>query len=62
MKKKIVMKKWVEVVLLIIAFICILVCMSENENTLTFFINHLLGGVILFIIGMLFVYYGRSDD
>lgn len=62
MKKKIVMKKWVEVVLLIIAFICMLICMSECDNTLTFFINHLLGGVILFIIGMLFVYYGRSDD
>lgn len=62
MKKKLVFKKWVEVVLLIISFICILVAMSDTDNTLTFFISHVLSGVILIIIAMLFMSYGRSDD
>lgn len=62
MKKKLVMKRWVEVVLEIIAFICVLICMSECDDTSTFIISHILGGIILVLIGMMFMSYGREGD
>ena len=62
MKKKIVMKRWVEVVLIIVAFICMLICMSECDDTSTFIFSHILGGIILVLIGMMFMSYGREGD
>ena len=62
MKKKLVMKKWVEVVLLVMSFICLLVAMSDYDNTITFAIFHIIAGVVLILIGMMFMSYGRSDD
>ena len=62
MKKKIVMKRWVEVVLEIIAFICILICMSECGDTSTFIISHIGCGIIVLLIGMMFMSYGRESD
>lgn len=62
MKKKLVMKKWVEVVLIVIAFVCLLVCASECENTFTFAVSHILGGIIMLLIGFMFMSYGRESD
>lgn len=62
MKKKLVMKKWVEVVLLVISFITLLICMSESDNTLIFATSHILGGVVLMLIAMMFMSFGRGRE
>ena len=62
MKKKLVMRKWVEAVLSIIAILCITICMCECENTMIFAVSHILGGVILILIAMVFMFYGRESD
>lgn len=61
MKKRIVLKKWVEVVLGIIGLICIIICMSECDNTLTFFISHIISCGIILLISVILITYGRSD-
>ena len=62
MKKKSVMKKWVEVVLIIVAVIVGLICMSECEDTFTFAVSHILGGIVLILIAFMFMSFGRSDE
>lgn len=62
MKKKLVMKKWVEVVLLMILFGMMFIVMSECENTLMFAISHILGGAVMILISMMFMSYGRGRD
>lgn len=62
MEKKIVLKKWVEVVLEVIFFICLLICGSECDNMKIFLISHLGAGIIMFIIGIILLKYGRDFD
>lgn len=61
MKKKLVMKKWVEKVLLVFLLILLFIGASDCENTLAFILIHL--GVILCGLGILgmFTYYGRGE-
>lgn len=62
MKKKLVMKKWVEVVLIIILFILGFLGFTDSDSTFLFVIVHTI--VILGGIGILymFTFYGREDD
>ena len=62
MKKKLVLKKWVEKVLLVILLIMILIVSSECEDTMLFALTHIIGGVIALLIGMILVSYGRESD
>lgn len=62
MKKKLVLKKGVEKILLVILFIMILIVSSECDNTILFAISHIISGVIALLIGMILVSYGRERD
>jgi len=62
MKKKIVLKKWVEVVLEIVLFMSILIGASECDNMRIFIISHLGAGLVMIIVGMILVKYGRDFD
>lgn len=62
MKKKLVLKKWVEMLLLGILFIMFLIIASECDNTFIFAISHIIAGCISAVIGMILIRYGRSCD
>lgn len=62
MKKRLVMKKWVEVVLLVILFVMMFIVMSECDNTMVFAISHILGGAIIIVIAMMFMSFGRRGE
>lgn len=62
MKKKIVLKKWVEVVLEIILFVCIIIGASECDNTKIFLISHIGAIILLAIVGYILIKYGRDFD
>ena len=62
MKKKLVMKKWVEKVLLVIGLMAVLIGASDYEDTLTFVITHIGAIIVLGLIAVAFVLYGRESD
>lgn len=62
MKKKLVMKKWMEKLLLVIGLIAVLMGASDCDNTKVFLITHGLAFVILLFIALMFVFYGRDGD
>lgn len=62
MKKKLVMKSWVEKLLLVIGLIAVLMGASDCDNTKYFMITHAVAFIILFIIALMFVFYGREGD
>ena len=62
MKKKLVMKSWVEKLLLVIGLIAVLMGASDCDDTKVFLITHGLAFVILLLISLMFVFYGRDGD
>ena len=62
MKKKLVMRKWVEVVLLIMLFVALIIGMSECDNELIFIVSHFIDIIVLGFIGFMFLFYGRESD
>lgn len=62
MKKRLVMKKWVEVVLLIVLFIGVIIGMSDTNNEELFIISHIADMVVIVVIGVMFFFYGRELD
>lgn len=62
MKKRLVMKKWVEVVLLIVLFIGIIIGMSDTKNEELFIVSHIVDMVVMVLIGVMFFFYGRELD
>ena len=62
MKKRLVMRKWVEVVLGIIGWIMFLIICTECDDTLLLATTHIGAGIILLLIEMMFIKYGRDCD
>ncbi len=62
MKKKLVLRKWVEVVLGIIGWICVLICGSECDDMKLFIISHIGAGLILLLIMYIYVKFGRNSE
>lgn len=62
MKKKLVLKKWVEMLLIGILFVMLVVIASDCDSTFTFAIIHIIAGCICFLIGSLLTNYGRNFD
>ena len=60
MKKRLVLKKWVEIVLAIIATIMFMIMGSECDNMLLFVTSHIGAGIIFLLIGIVLVKYGRD--
>ena len=61
MKRKLVMRKWVEYILLGVLFVAIIVAMSDIENEEIFIITHVADLIIIIFIGLAFMIYGRED-
>lgn len=62
MRKKLVLRKWVEVVLGTIFMIALLIAGSECEDTKIFIISHIGAGIVMAIVGYILVKYGRDSD
>lgn len=62
MKKRLVMKGWVEKVLGVIVILAIMIVASECNNPLMFAISHIVAGVIILLIAMVYLKYGRDCD
>lgn len=60
--KKLVLKKWVQNLLLGIAFIVIIISASEIEDLSSFIIIHGICGLILTLVAILLFKYGRDYD
>ena len=61
MNNKFVLRKWVEIILIIIGLFMFLIIMSDCENTLIFLVTHFIASVILLLIGFIFATYGRRS-
>lgn len=59
MKKKVVLKKWVEYVLLTIQFMLILILGAESDNFIIFLISKLIALVIFFVNHLILVKYTK---
>lgn len=59
MKKKVILKKWVEYILLIIQFILILILGAESDNFTIFLISKLIALAIFFVNHLILVKYTR---
>ena len=62
MKKKLVLRGWVEKVLGVIVILAIMIVASECNNPLMFAISHIVAGVIILLIAMVYLKYGRDCD
>lgn len=62
MKKRIVLKKWVENLIYIISAIAFIVIGSECDNTIVLLISHSIAGVVLLASGAILNKYGRDND
>lgn len=62
MKKKLVLRGWVEKVLGVIVILAIMIVASECNNPLVFAISHLVAGTIILLIAMVFLKYGRDCE
>lgn len=62
MKKKLVLKSWVEKLLGVIVILAIMVGASECDNLKLFVISHIVAVVIILLIAMIFLKYGRDYD
>ena len=60
--KKLVFKKWVEILLLFITIIAVFFLAAECENTIAFVISKLICLAIILINIILLNKYGRSED
>lgn len=62
MKKKLVLRKWVEVVLGIIGWMMFLIVCSECDDMKLFVISHIGAGLILLLIMYIYVKFGRNSE
>lgn len=62
MKKRLVIKKWVEKVLLIISAVALVVVASDSDSTKIFLITHLTAGIVLLGSAIVLIKYGREND
>ena len=62
MKKKLVMRKWFENVILFIGGMALLVAMSECDDMLIFITSHLIAILVLSVVGCMLMFYGRESD
>ena len=62
MKKKLVLRGWVEKLLGVIVILAIMIVASECNNPLMFAISHIVAGVIILLIAMVYLKYGRDCD
>ena len=62
MKKRIVLKKWVENLIYIISGLALLVIVSECDKISTFLITHIIALVIFAGTGLILTKYGRDND
>ena len=62
MKKKLVLRGWVEKLLGVIVILAIMIVASECSNPLMFAISHIVAGVIILLIAMVYLKYGRDCD
>ena len=62
MKKRVVMKKWVEYLLLGLFIIALILGASDCESLLTFITTHIISLIMLVFIALMFVFYGRDGD
>lgn len=59
MKKKVVLKKWVEYFIIFIQFIMILILCAETDNFTIFLISKLIISVIFFVNHLILVKYTK---
>lgn len=59
MKKRVVLKKWVEYILLTIQFMLILILGAESDNFMIFLISKLIALVIFFVNHLILVKYTK---
>lgn len=62
MRRKLVMRKWVEYILLGVLFVAIIVGMSDIKNEELFIISHIVDLFVIIIIGIMFMFFGRESD
>ena len=62
MKKKLVLRGWVEKLLGVIVILAIMIVASECDNQLLFAVSHIVAGVIILLIAMILLKYGRDSD
>lgn len=62
MKKKLVLRGWVEKLLGVIVILSIMIVASECNNPLVFAISHIVAGVVILLIAMLFLKFGRDCE
>jgi len=62
MKKKLVLRGWVEKVLGVIVILAIMIVASECNNPLMFAISHIVAGIVILLIAMIYLRYGRDRD
>ena len=62
MKKKLVLKSWVEKLLGVIVILSIMIVASECDNLKLFAISHIVAGIIILLIAIIFLKYGRDYD
>lgn len=62
MKKKVILKKWVEYFILFIQFIIILILGAESDNFIIFLISKLIALVIFFVNHLILVKYTKLYD
>lgn len=58
--KKVVLKKWLEVVLIIIDIIAFICLASDSDNLINFCIVHLIASIIFIIVSYILIKYGRD--
>jgi hypothetical protein len=61
-KKRLVMKGWVEKVLGVIAIALVMIIASECDNEMIFILSHIGAGIMLVLISIIFTKYGRDCD
>jgi len=62
MKKKLVLRGWVEKVLGVIVILAVMVVASECDNLLMFAISHIVAGIIILLVAIILLKFGRDSD
>lgn len=60
MKKKLVMRKWFENLILVIGSLAFLIVASECDSLLVLIVSHLIAIIILAFVGYMLTFYGRE--
>ena len=62
MKKKLVLRGWVEKVLGVIVILAVMVVASECDNPLVFATSHIVAGIIILLVAIILLKFGRDSD